>query len=224
MLATAQPEPGLGSWTVLNLRGTIKGKFRYMAEAQLRSTKFYNNFFYYEYKGGVSYRINKSFSFLTGIGKYNNYTVGGNFMRPLTGDEIRLWEEVTMHHDISRLFFEHRYRIEQRFFTTGYRNRFRYRLGIAIPINNKVIANKTVYTTLYNEVFFTNKGPYFERNRFFAGMGFRLSPVTIQLGWINQLDYTIQKQTIRNFLQFTLSFEIKGKAKSQPEILPLNED
>lgn len=216
--------PGLGSWTVLNLRGKVKGNFYFMFETQARSNRFYNQFFYHEIKGGFGYNINQRFSVFVGTGKYDTYTPGGNFLKPRTADEVRTWFEGTIKDNIGRLFFEHRYRIEQRFFTTGYRNRFRYRLGIAVPLNHKKMETKTVYLSTFNEVFLTNREPYFERNRFFLGGGYRLSPVTIQAGWVNQLDYKLSSGGVaKNFFQLTLSIEIGGK-KEDPTRLPFGED
>ncbi|UPT66293.1 MAG: DUF2490 domain-containing protein [Sphingobacteriales bacterium JAD_PAG50586_3] len=96
--------PGLGSWTVLNLRGKVKGNFYFTFETQARSDRFYNQFFYHEFKGGFGYNINKRFSVFIGSGKYDTYTKGGNFMRPVTANEVRVWQEATIKDNIGRLF------------------------------------------------------------------------------------------------------------------------
>lgn len=49
----------LGSWNVLNLKYNVNEKWSMFTEAQLRSLKFYNNFHYYEYKGGFNYKKDK---------------------------------------------------------------------------------------------------------------------------------------------------------------------
>lgn len=214
-------DPGLGSWTVLNLRGRIGGPFYFLLETQTRSLQFYNKFFYHEFKGGAGINLNKRFNLFVGLGKYDSYTRGGNFMLPRTADEVRLWQEGTIKDDIGRLFFEHRFRAEQRFFTTGYRNRFRYRLGLAVPINKKKIENKTFYFSAFNEIFLTNLAPHFERNRFFMGAGYRIKPLTLQVGWVNQYDYKIDNPYAKNFLQLTLSFDLM---KETPSGLPFGED
>lgn len=216
--------PGLGSWTVLTLRGKIKSNIYYLFETQARSNRFYNQFFYHEFKGGLGVNVNKRFSLFIGSGKYDTYTPGGNFKRPATANEVRVWQEAIIKDNIGRVFLENRFRIEQRFFTTGYRNRFRYRLGIAVPINNKKMETKTFYLSTFNELFLTNTEPYFERNRFFLGCGYRILPLTIQAGWINQLDYRLTTGGVaKNFVQLTFSIEIGGK-KEDPARLPFGED
>lgn len=213
-------EPGLGSWSVLNLRGKVWGPFYFMFETQTRSSKFYNHFFYHEFKGGLGINLNKRFALFVGTGKYDTYTKGGNYQLPRTADEVRLWQEATIKDNIKRVFFEHRFRIEQRFFTTGFRNRYRYRLGIAVPINKPKMDNKTFYVSTFNELFLTNVAPYFERNRFFVGGGYRIKPATIQVGYVNQLDYKFTSNTNKNFFQLTVTIDF---GKEPPTRLPFEE-
>src|SRR6185503_17374853 len=158
----------VGSWNVINTKLTLSSKWSLFNELQLRSQSFYHNYYYYEIKGGISYSLNKNFSFLLGTGRYITYTDGGNFKHPVTANEHRLWEQLTMNQYLERLKFEHRYRVEQRWFKTGYRNRFRYRLNVAVPLNNKQMQPKTFYIAAFDEIFLNNKAPHFERNRVFA--------------------------------------------------------
>ena len=213
-----------GSWNVLNTKLTLSEKWSVYNELQLRSQSFYNDHFYYEVKGGVGYAVNKSFSFLLGAGRYITYTDGGSFKKPISANEFRFWQQLTMNHYLERIKFEHRYRVEQRWFKTGYRNRFRYRLNAAVPLNNKKIGPKTFYLACFDEVFFTNKAPYFERNRFFAGVGYQLSKYyTIQPGYVYQYDYRNDVGTGKHFFQLTLMIEIDAH-KNPNERIPGNVD
>lgn len=219
----AQPSH-LGSWNVINTRLVLSDKWGVFNELQLRSQSFYANHFYYEVKGGASYSINRNFSFLLGAGKYLTYTDGGSFKKPVSADEFRFWQQLTMNHYLERIKFEHRYRIEQRWFKTGYRNRFRYRLNTAVPINKKKMEPGTFYTAAFNELFFTNKAPYFERNRFFAGIGYQLSKYFIvQPGYVYQYDYRNNEGAGKHFFQLTLMIEIDGH-KDKSEKIPGNVD
>lgn len=212
----------LGSWTALNIRGKINDKFLYFGEAQIRSTAFYNNFFYYEAKGAIGFTPGKNISLLVGSGLYDTYPVGGNFNRPRATREIRTWLEATFKHDISRFFFEHRYRIEQRFLNTGYRNRFRYRLAALMPVNKPTLVPNTFFLCGFEELFLGNQAPYFERNRVFAGLGYKFKSVILQLGWLNQFDYKLTGSISRQFLQTFVTVEI-GKSKPK-NTLPFGQD
>lgn len=221
--ATSQPSD-FGSWNVINTRLTLAPKWSVFNELQLRSQSFYSNHFYYEIKGGVAYSINKNFSVLLGIGKYITYTDGGSFKKPVTSNEFRFWQQLSMNHYLERIKFEHRYRIEQRWFKTGYRNRFRYRLNTAVPINNKKMEPGTFYASAFNELFFTNTAPYFERNRFFLGGGYQISKFfTVQPGYVYQFDYRNNKGAGKHFFQLTLMIEIDAD-KDPNEKIPSNVD
>lgn len=213
-----------GSWNVITTRVTLSEKWGIYNELQLRSQSFYNDHFYHEVKGGVSYAISKNFVVLLGIGDYQTYTDGGNFVKPVTAHETRLWQQLTMNHYLERVKFEHRYRIEQRWFNTGYRNRYRYRLNAAVPINHKKMGPKTFYIASFNEIFLTNKAPYFERNRFFAGPGYQISKhFTIQPGYVYQFDYRNNVGQGKHFFQLTLTIDINAE-KSAAERIPGNLD
>ena len=199
-----------GSWNVINTKLILSDQWSVFNELQLRSQSFYSNHYYYEVKGGVAYAVNKNFTFLLGTGKYVTYSDPGSFAKPVSSNETRFWQQVTMNHFLERLKFEHRYRVEQRWFEDSYRNRFRYRLNIAIPLNSNKIGPKTFYLATFDEIFLTNKGPYFERNRFFAGAGYQAAKwVTIQPGYVYQYDYKNNIDPLgKHFFQLTITFEI----------------
>ncbi|RYY55942.1 MAG: DUF2490 domain-containing protein [Chitinophagaceae bacterium] len=201
----------LGSWNVINSRVTLAPHWELFNELQLRSQSMYQDHFYYEVKGGVSYFLSKNFSVLAGVGRYITYSDPGSFTKPITGNEFRLWQQLTMNNYLTRVKFEHRYRVEQRWFKTGYRNRFRYRLNAAVPIAKKKMEPNTFYVAAFNEIFLTNKAPYFERNRFFAGFGYQINNYfSIQPGYVHQFDYRNSLGTGKNFFQLTLMIDVDG--------------
>lgn len=199
----------LGTWNILHVRWAISQRWSLFAEPQLRSLRFYDHFHYYEVKGGVQYNLNPNFSFVFGFGEYHTYQEGGDFVRPQASDEFRTWWQLTMNQNLARLKFDHRYRAEQRWTQKGYRNRFRYRLNLNAPLNKSKSAPGAWYLTASDEIFFTDRAPYFERNRFFAGAGYVANTwLTLQAGWMRQFDYRIDDETGRNFLQLSLTFSL----------------
>jgi hypothetical protein len=198
----------LGSWNVLNLQYRHIPGLTIFGEAQLRSLRFYNHFHYYEYKGGVTWNMMPGFSLTLGAGNYDTYSEGGNFVNPKSNDEFRLWPQAVLSQKLGRFKIEQRYRTEMRFTLFGYRNRFRYRLGITYPLWQK---NETEIIKLgvSNELFFTNREPYFERNRLMAALSIKLSKnMDFQTGYIYQFDYRIKDETGRDFLVMGLYFDI----------------
>lgn len=203
---------GLGSWNILNAKFNLNEKWSVFGEAQLRSLEFYDRFHYYEYKGGVNYKVLSNVVLTIGAGDYNTYKEGGNFFLPMNNDEFRLWPQIALIQSIGKLKIEQRYRVELRFTSIGYRSRYRYRLGISYPLGKEVNGFKPFQLVVSDELFFTDTEPYFERNRLLFSFSYRVTKTTsIQLGYLTQFDYKINDETGRDFLQVGLFFDLSRK-------------
>ena len=214
--SVAQDASGLGSWNILNLKYGISKKWSLFGEAQLRSLRFYDHFHYYEYKGGVNYQPIPQLRLTLGLGDYDTYAEGGNFLTPKNNDELRIWPQINFTHKVGAFVLEQRYRAEFRFTQQGYRNRYRYRLGVSYPFGNKKAGYHPFQVSAGNELFFTNREPYFERNRINLAFSYRYSTaVTFQAGYLHQFDYRINDETGRDFLQLGVYFELSGNSSKQ---------
>ena len=206
----------LGSWNIVNVKYSLDEKWSVFGEAQLRSLQFYNQFHYYEYKGGANYRVHPNLKLTLGAGHYNTYKEGGNFVKPKNNDEFRIWPQVTLNHSLWNVKVEQRYRAEMRFTSNGYRNRFRYRLGLSYPFGSDKKGYKPFQLNGSNELFFTDKEPYFERNRLLFSLNYKTSrTASLQLGYLHQFDYRINDETGRDFLVFGIFFEFSRKQKQK---------
>jgi hypothetical protein len=204
----------LGTWNILNVRFKLNDQLGLFGEGQIRSLQFYNQFHYYEFKGGIDYKLNEQLRVTLGAGSYQTYKEGGNFLEPKNNNEFRLWPQIQFQHKIGMLRIEQRYRAELRFTSNGYRNRFRYRFGLSLPLRKKENYHQWQLTA-NNELFFTNKEPYFERNRFSVNIQYRVNPIlAFQVGYLYQFDYKINDETGRDFLQLGISLEFSKKTKS----------
>jgi hypothetical protein len=205
----------LGSWNILNLKYNQNEKLSFLGEAQLRSLLFYNNFHYYEYKGGVNYKIHKNVKLTLGAGSYQTYKEGGDFVLPKNNNEFRIWPQVILFQSIGKLKIEQRYRSELRFTSNGYRNRFRYRVGISCPFGKERNEYKPFQMSASNEIFFTDNEPYFERNRMLFALNYKPSKATtFQIGYLHQFDYKINDETGRDFLQIGFFIELFRKTNT----------
>lgn len=201
--------PDMGSWNILNLKYNVDKKLSVFGEAQLRSLKFYRHFHYYEYKGGINYSVLKNVALTLGAGSYQTFKEGGDFVLPKNNDEFRLWPQVILTQSLNRLKIDQRYRAELRFTSNGYRNRYRYRLGASYPFGNEVKGYKPFQVSASNELFFTGKEPYFERNRLLFAFNFKVSKAaTFQVGYLHQFDYKINDETGRDFLMTGIYLEL----------------
>ncbi len=200
----------LGGWNIFNYNYYFNKKVFLYGEVQVRSQQLADDFYYHELKLGAGYNITDKSAVFLGLGNYKTYTFPGNFEKPVTANEYRIWQQFIMVNYVSRIKFEHRYRVEERWINSDFFMRFRYRLFAFLPLNHATLTAKTVYIPVYDEVFFTNKEPYFIRNRIFGGLGYMFTKsISLHTGFIRQFDYrTSDGGSGKNFIQ--VQFVING--------------
>jgi hypothetical protein len=199
----------LGTWNSLNIKYNYSDTLSFFAEAQLRSLAFYDQFHYYEYKAAVNYKLHNAVRLTLGAGSYQTYKSGGNFSTPKNNNEFRLWPQLSLLQSIGSIKVEQRYRSEFRWTSDGFRNRFRYRLGLVYPFGKETKGYKPFQLNLSNELFFTDTQPYFERNRLQLTASYFLSKqASYQLGFLRQFDYKINDETGKDFVVIGYYFEI----------------
>ncbi|GAB3576947.1 DUF2490 domain-containing protein [Hymenobacter daeguensis] len=230
-----------GTWFIatVQLPGTAEHKWGAFAEAQARTNGLFKEYFYHELKAGASYDIDPNFTLTVAGGRYSTSDYKDLEAGPLN-TEKRLWEQLTLTQYSHRLKLEHRYRIEQRWFnfrddSTQFRQRFRYRLNAFLPLNKKTITTGTVFLAAYDEIFLNPKGPVFERNRVYGGVGCQLTPhIVLQVGYVNQANYNYTARQGQFILQNTaaknnivMAFTYKLAHRAVPpgqEQLPTQQD
>lgn len=199
----------------------VNEKYAVFLEPQLRSLLLYNHFHYHELKGGIIYNINKHFHISAGMGNYVTYQEGGDFAEPKQSDELRTWLQFGSKQYLGIFTIDHRYRAEQRYFSGNYRNRFRYRLNTVMPLTAKSIKPGVFYASVFNELFLTDVPPYFERNRFYTGIGYDISELfSIQTGYVYQFDYRLIDEIGRNFFQLGILITLQNQ-KDKLRYFPL---
>jgi long-subunit fatty acid transport protein len=100
-------------------------------------------------------------------------------------NEHRIFQQFTSKQKIGIVGLSHRYRFEQRFIESNYKMRFRYFLSLNIPLTNK--ENNKLYFSAYNEIFLNAESAVFDRNRVYAGLGYRINNnMRIEAGYMNQ--------------------------------------
>jgi hypothetical protein len=217
----------LGTWGVITalMPGDSAHKWGGYSELQVRTNGAgFSQFQYYEVKAGVSYDIDKYFTALIGGGRYTTYDYTNISAGPNT-IEARMWEQMSVSQYLYRIKLEHRYRVEQRWLNGIYRNRFRYRLNLFVPLNNTKIEAKTWFISAYDEIFLNNKEPNFERNRISAALGYQFDKKWIvQAGWINQYNYVPNLSNDKNNMIVMLMYRINRKNSAKREHLPSTSD
>lgn len=155
----------------------------------------------------------------TGIGynlteNNNNILVGYGFIRSenyigteeKTGiNEHRIYQQFITKQSFGRLSFQHRYRFEQRFVEDVFKMRFRYFLSTNIALNNSALVDNTFYLSAYNEIFLNTSNTFFDRNRLYGGIGYKLNDkLRIELAYMNQ--FLNKRQSDQMNINFFLNF------------------
>lgn len=192
-------------------------------ELQSRSIEDYMHIDYYEVKGGVGYNFTKNNQFLVGLGRYGTYR-NHQFYQ----NEFRVWLQYIFNHSLSRVKFDHRVRLEKRFFEyplTGDYNdteRYRYRLTATVPINKKKVGPKTFFVNVFDEFFVGPKMPTLKRNRVFGGVGYSFNNnVAANLGYLWQREFSEKGNRNFHFLYFALNFTLDRTNQYRHTIIPV---
>ena len=116
---------------------------------------------------------------------------------PFEGDELertenRIYQQLTLKHNLGRAGFEHRYRLEQRWLNQADNSRFssrvRYRLQITTPLNRQSMEAGAIFVNVYDEIFINfDDIRSFDQNRLYVAGGYQFtSNSNLQLGLLWQ--------------------------------------
>ena len=158
-----------------------------------------------------------------GYAHATQYGVGNNPNIP----ERRLWQQIQWFEKKNRFNLMQWFRIEERFrtkvvageLTNGYNFnwRFRYNISFTIPLKGKLVAPKTPFIFLNDEVHI-NAGKniainYFDQNRLFVGLGYQFTAhLNAHLGYMyvfqqqSELSEYVHTDAIRLFVFHNLDF------------------
>ena len=187
---------------------------------------------------GLDYQAAANATMTAGYGYIITWPYGEQPV-PFRFHEHRIWEQLILVQSAGRFFFNHRFRLEQRFLEnridigngasapdgTTYRNRARYRFLVAVPLNKKVMGQGALFASVYDEVFVqfgANVGlNYLDQNRLYLALGYVILPnANVQVGYLNQ--FIVKANAIdaeRNHtfqLAVTYNFDFRNGSSSSP--------
>lgn len=150
--------------------------------------------------------------------------------------EHRIWQQLVLNHLAGRFYFNHRYRLEQRFLENridngdgtssknGYtfKERARYRFMVSVPLNKKVMEKGALFVSVYDEPFI-QFGPnfarnYLDQNRLYAALGYMFLPnANMQFGYLNQFAVKSSGLDAENnhTLQLSLTYNLDFRKKKE---------
>jgi Protein of unknown function (DUF2490) len=182
----------------------ITDKWSLHLEAQLRRSSGVNIPQQLLLRTGINYHINPQATATFGYAFIETYPYG-EFGTKRTFPENRIWEQLQLKNQVGSFEWVSRFRLEQRFsqlpvlkvdfYVVGdavYTNRFRLLNRFSIPLNGKIIVEKSFYISAYDE-FMVNFGKnvalnIFDQNRAYIALGYKIPKVgRVELGYLNQL-------------------------------------
>ena len=148
----------------------------------------------------VNYQVSKNVMLTGGYGFVETYRYGDFPVRERF-PEHRLWQQALITTKFLGRDWQHRVRLEQRFFggyAARYENRIRYMLRTSIPLP---FAERKYYLGLYNEILYNFGGDVafnvFDQNRAYIALGRPIARDTrLEIGFMEQ---TVQQRNGRIF-------------------------
>ena len=192
-----------GAWFMYFGLNRVSEKISIHSEVQHRNFTVGSDLEQLLLRAGLNYHLKPNLMVSAGYGHISNYAYQ-NQDQGATAIEHRIWQQLIAR---GRLFgkpTEHRFRYEQRWVEGSFSQRFRYRFLVNIPLTNDELMPKTLYISLYDEIFLNiQKDGIFDRNRLFGALGYQVSKaVHLQAGYLRQTVTDFSK----NYLQFAIFY------------------
>lgn len=177
-----------GNWLIYIGNKKVDSKWNIHSEVQYRNYNAIGDLEQLLLRTGLGYSLNdKKSNALLGYGYILSENYIGKTDEKNTVKEHRIFQQFITKQSIGHVSLQHRYRFEQRFVEDDFKLRFRYFLGLKVPLTKKEQVKGNVYLSAYNEIFLNTKSSIFDRNRLYGGLGYHLSEnVKLEAGYMNQ--------------------------------------
>nr|WP_317162759.1 DUF2490 domain-containing protein [Winogradskyella endarachnes] len=181
-------DSNLGNWLIYIGNKKLNSKWNIHNEVQYRNYDAIGDLEQLLLRTGIGYNLTENNNnLLLGYGYILSENYIGQLDDKVSVNEHRIFQQFTTKQKVGELSLSHRYRFEQRFVESDFKMRFRYFLGLKIPLQYKEEGNNPLYISLYNEIFLNTKSSVFDRNRVFGGLGYKFSEaLRFELGYMNQ--------------------------------------
>jgi len=210
-LSVSGQSNNVGTWLIHFGNQKINENWNIQSDFQYRDYRFFGQRNQLLARAGIGYNLKENnHNILLGYAYIATDAYAELDISKGTKLENRVYQQYLYKNNIGSNSFTHRFRLEERFFPNEFGLRARYFISLLKPISStKGNKNKT-FLSLYNELFVDIKDPKFDRNRFYAGLGFGISEsLRIETGYMIQA----QKNITRGQLQLILYNNLPLKNK-----------
>jgi len=176
-----------GKWLVYFGNQRINNKWNIQSDFQYRIKQVAEQNSQTILRAGLGYNLTQNnHNVLLGVA-YVNTTFDEQINAKPSVDEKRVYQQYLFKQNYNDYFTTHRFRLEERFFANEFGLRSRYFLSMQKSLNGKLLNKKSFYASLFNEIFVDLKNTKFDRNRFYAGLGYAISKdIRFETGYLIQ--------------------------------------
>jgi hypothetical protein len=172
-----------GAWYMYFGMNRVSDKLSVHSEAQFRYYETQGNFNQMLLRTGLNYHISQDAIATLGYAYILTDDTFSEFPDDIDSRENRIFQQFILKNKVGEFLFEHRYRIEQRFFDFGdftdTQHRARYRLQVTLPLTD------IFYLNAYDEVFLNLQDEIFNQNRLYFALGVNITDnSSLQLGYL----------------------------------------
>ena len=147
-------DSNLGNWLIYIGNKKLNEKWNIHNEVQYRNYNGIGDLEQLLLRTGVGYNLTENNNnILLGYGYILSENYVGDTDDKVSINEHRIFQQFTTKQSLWKVKLSHRYRFEQRFVEDDFKMRFRYFLGINIPLQYKEDAKNPLYLSAYNEIF-----------------------------------------------------------------------
>ena len=181
-------ESDFGNWLIYIGNKKLNEKWNLHNEVQYRNYNAIGDLEQLLLRTGLGYNLTENNNnILLGYGYILSENYVGETDKKVSVNEHRIFQQFTTKQKIGKVGLSHRYRFEQRFVEDDFKMRFRYFLGLNIPLQYREDGKNPLYISAYNEIFLNSESSIFDRNRVYGGLGYKFSKaLRLELGYMNQ--------------------------------------
>nr|WP_115808411.1 DUF2490 domain-containing protein [Winogradskyella pacifica] len=183
---TYAQDSNFGNWLIYIGNKKLDSKWNIHNEVQYRSYNIIDDLEQLLIRTGVGYNLSENNNnILLGYGYILSQNYTDESEDKISINEHRIFQQFTTKQTFGSVGLSHRYRFEQRFVEDDFKMRFRYFLGINVPLTKK--ESNSYYLSVYNEIFLNTESSVFDRNRVYGGVGYKVNKsLRIEAGYMNQ--------------------------------------
>jgi len=178
-----------GNWLMYFGNQQINEYWNIHNEIQYRNYNYVGDLEQLMFRGGLGYNLSENNNnILIGFA----YVISEPYIEGTKNEKItekRLFQQFITKQSFNNIVLQHRYRVEQRFIEDEYNARFRYLIGIQVPLSGFEVRDRPFYLSFYNELFVkTTPENMFDRNRVYGALGYSVfKHIRIEAGVMSQI-------------------------------------